>query len=173
MTKKKDLKKRVRARQRKTGESYTTALAHLRRPGIPQAPGATAEARSAGLHCEAVVSHGLRALGNLSPLFLLFCSLIEALAPEAAGPLLRGEPAPRRIPLMRDLIDARRFLADVRAGRRGISADRRILAFEYRGHTIVAAISAFGDRTPLVQLGLLDDAGAGWPPGLALLGIGG
>jgi hypothetical protein len=32
MTKKKELKQRVRARQEKTGESYTAALAHVRTP---------------------------------------------------------------------------------------------------------------------------------------------
>src|SRR6266849_2482692 len=69
MTKKKDLKKRVRARQEKTGESYTVALAQLRRRRIPEAPSATAEAQAAGLRCEAVVSSKLRALGDLRTLF--------------------------------------------------------------------------------------------------------
>ena len=71
---------------------------------------------------------------------------------------------------MRDLVEARSFLLQVRAGRRGLSGDGRLAAFSYRDHTVVAFISLLG-RRPLLQLGLLDD-GAEWPAQLALLGIG-
>lgn len=46
MTAKKDLKKRIRNRQAKTGESYTTARAHVIRASDPDSPG---QSRPAGL----------------------------------------------------------------------------------------------------------------------------
>ncbi len=171
MTKKKDLKRRVRARQEKTGESYTTALAQFRRAQIPEAPSATVEAEAAGLRCEAVVSSKLRALGDLRPLFARLRELLEALGAEACGPLLRGETAPRRMPQMRDLVEARRFLTQVRAGKRGLSQDGRLVAFAWGDLTVVAALSLLR-RKPLLQLGLLDDVGQWRPPERSLLGIG-
>ena len=63
MTAKKDLKKRVRARQQQTGERYTAALARLRkqpaktpRPSISEAPSLTTFAKAEGLKCLAYCS---------------------------------------------------------------------------------------------------------------------
>jgi hypothetical protein len=172
MTKQKDLKKRVRARQEKTGESYTAALAHVRREvDIPEAPSATAEARAAGLRCEAVVSPRLQELGDLAPLFVRLRELLEALSAEACGPLLRGERPALRVPTMQDLVEARRFLAAVREGERGLSRDGRMVAFNWRERVVVAHLGIVGSRMPLLMLGVLDDE-AQWPLGFSLLGIG-
>ena len=162
MTKKKDLKRRVRARQAKTGESYTSALAHIREPRIPEAPDATKEALAEGLSCTAVVTPELRAMGDLRPLFARVREVLEALASPACGPLLRGEPSPRRIPEMKDTLEARRFLAAVRKGERGFSRDGRLLALEWRGHVIVGSIWLYFAHGPLLQFSRLGDAPF-WP----------
>lgn len=171
MTKKKDLKKRVRARQEKTGESYTAALAQLRRVRIPEAPGATIEAQAAGFRCEAVVSSKLRALGDLRPLFTRLRELLEGLGAEACGPLLRGEQTPRRVPQVRDMIEARRFFMEVRTGKRGLGPDGRLVAFEWGGLTVLAAVSLIW-RKPLLQVGLLDDVVDWMLPPMAFMGLG-
>ena len=176
MTKKKDLKRRVRARQKKTGESYTSALAHVRAPRIPEAPDATKEALAEGLSCTAVVTPELRAMGDLRPLFARVREVLEALASSVCGPLLRGEPSPRRFPEMKNLLEAQRFLAAVRKGHRGLSDDGRLLALEWRGHVIVAATWLYFSRRPLLQLSRLGDAPFWpeelWPHELRAMGFG-
>jgi hypothetical protein len=170
MTKKKDLKKRVRARQAKTGESYTTALAHLREPQIPEAPNATAEAQAEGFHCHAVVSPKLRAVGDLRSLFARLREMLEGLGAEACGPLFRGERMPCRMPQMSDLLEARRFL---QSRERGLSPNGRLFALSWNGHTVAGAVLLAG-RKPLLQMGLLEGPPATWwPAELLLAGIGG
>lgn len=171
MTKKKDLKKRVRARQEKTGERYTTARAQLTRALIPEAPSATPEALAAGLRCNAAVSGKLRALGDLRPLFARLRELLEALGAAACGPLLLGEPAPRRMPQMADWVEARRFLSQASAGTLGLSRDGTMVAFAWNDLTVVAQILLLHERKPLVVVGLLEDVVQSSPQ-LALLGIG-
>jgi hypothetical protein len=171
MTKKKELKQRVRARQEKTGESYTAALAQIRQPSIPEAPSATAEAVAEGLRCEAVISPKLRGLGNLRPLFARLRAMLEGLGAQACGPLLRGEAGPRRMPQMRDMLEARAFLGQVRTGRRGLSENGQSLALVWNEVTVVVFISLLG-RRPLLQLCLLDELAEPWSVQLALLGIG-
>lgn len=166
MTRKKDLKRRVRARQAKTGESYTAALAQVRKPQIPEAPDATAEARAEGFHCRAVVSEKLRTLGDLRPLFARLRQMLEALDAEACGPLFRGEPARRHIPQMKDVAEARRF---VQSGELGVSRDGRMFALAWKGVTVGGSLSPLA-REPLLQLGILERAI--WPAELALLGLG-
>jgi hypothetical protein len=162
MTKKKDLKRRVRARQAKTGESYTSALAHIREPRIPEAPDATKEALAEGLSCTAVVTPELRAMGDLRPLFARVREVLAALGSPACGPLLRGDASPRRMPTAKDVLEAQRFLAAVRRGERGLSRDGRLLAFEWRGHVIVGAIWLYISRRPLLQFSRMGDAPF-WP----------
>ncbi len=172
MTRKKDLKRRVRERQARTGESYTAALAHVRKKPVENEalPDATEEAKAAGLHCSAVVSPKLRALGDLRPFFARLRELLEALESDACGPLLRGEPGPRVIPTLRDSLEARRFLAQVQAGTRGLSRDGRMFALAWNGHVVVGAIWLL--RKPLLMIGLLDDAEKSWPDSLLLAGLG-
>jgi hypothetical protein len=162
MTKKRDLKRRVRARQEKTGESYTSALAHIREPRIPEAPDATKEAVAEGLSCAAVVTPELRGMGDLRPLFARVREVLEALGSPACGPLLRGETSPRRIPEPKDVLEAQRFLAAARKGERGLSGNGRLLALEWRGHVIVGSIWLYFGRKPLLQFSRLGDAPF-WP----------
>ncbi|HEY2029337.1 MAG TPA: hypothetical protein VGH20_09025 [Myxococcales bacterium] len=172
MTRQKDLKRRVRARQEKTGESYTAALSNIRRDvHIPQAPSATAEARAAGLRCEAVVTEELRRMGDLEPLFIRLRELLLALAAEACGPLIRGDALALQMPSMKDAVEARRFLEAVRAGERGLSRNGRMVAFNWRDRVVVADLGLAGARKPLLQLGVLGE-GPLWPMELLLTGVG-
>ena len=169
MTRKKDLKKHVRERQAKTGESYTAALAHVRGPAIAALPDKTREAETAGFRCNAVVSAKLQ--GDVGPLFVRVREMLEALGARACGPLLRGETAPVEIPEATRLAgEARRFLASVRAGSRGLSPDERLFALEWSGAVVIGAIVLAG-RKPLLALGLLGDLPA--LPELSLMGLGG
>ena len=164
MTKKKDLKRRVRERQEGTGESYTAALAHIRKlPRIEEVPDATREALAAGLSCNAVVSKPLRAAGDLTPLFVRIRETLSALG----SSLATRDAIPDAMVLM---AEARRFLAGVRAGARGLSRDERILAVEWSGIVVVCGIVRLG-RKPLLALARLDDLKE-LPPQLALMGIG-
>jgi hypothetical protein len=167
MTKQKDLKKRIRARQQKTGESYTAARAQVLGSAvqIPEAPSATAEARAEGFRCEAVVSESLRQLGDLRPLFARLRTLLESLDVEACGPLLRGEPIEPRMPKISDFVEARRF---VLSDELGLSRDGRSAALSWNGRVVIANFALL--RKPLMQLGLRDEAKC--TAELALLGIG-
>src|SRR5947209_590635 len=171
MTKKKDLKKRVRERQAKTGESYTAARAQVRKVHIEEAPNANDEARAEGFRGIAIVSRKLREARDLRPLFARLRELLLALEAPACGPLLRGESLPRRIPQVLDILRARRFLERVRAGHRGLSDDGAFFALSWNERTVVGTIILI--RGPMLQMGLLEDADS--PPELAfpLMGLGG
>ena len=174
MTKKKDLKRRVRERQAKTGERYAAALAQVRKPQVTALPDVTREAEAAGLRCNAVVSETLRAQGDLRSLLVRVRELLEALGASACGPLLRGEAAPREFPdATRLAAGARRFLAQARAGRRGLSPDGRLFVLQWNDVAIVGAITLAG-RKPLLALGKLDDLVAGFGLSqVSLMGLGG
>ena len=169
MTKKKDLKKRVRERQAKTGESYTAARAQVRRVPIEEAPNANEDARAEGFDCTAIVSKRLRAIGDLRPLFARLREMLLALNASACGPLLRGEALPHRIPQPIDLLRARRFLESARSGQRGLSSDGMFFALNWNERTVMGAIILV--RRPMLQMGLLEDAL--WPVELSLMGLGG
>ncbi|HEY6909995.1 MAG TPA: hypothetical protein VI356_11540 [Myxococcales bacterium] len=175
MTKKKDLKRRVRQRQAKTGESYTAALAQVRGPRIAAVPEATKEAQAAGLRCKAFVSRRLRQEPGLGELFVRVREMLLALGADACGPLLRGELASGEIPdAVRLAVESRRFLAEVRAGGRGLSRDGRLFALEWKGAVLVGGIVLAG-RMPLICVGSLDDlrhGGLGLEA-VSLMGLGG
>ena len=168
MTKKKDLKRLVRARQAKTGESYTAALAQIRPPRIETVPEATREAQAAGLRCRAFVSRRLRGESDLTALFVRLRELLEALGARACKTLVRGEPPERRIPAaIPGAVEARRFLAAVRGGTRGLSRDENLFALEWNGAVVVGGMSLLG-KAPLLYLGRLDDLSLG---GFELLAV--
>jgi len=176
MTKKKDLKRRVRERQAKTGESYTAALSQVRRLRIDAVPEATQEAEAAGLRCKAFVSARLRQEHDLGALFVRLREMLAALGAEACGPLLRGELSPRAIPDgVRLAVEGRRFLAGVRSGARGLSPDGRLFALEWKGAAIVGGILLVPGRAPLIYLCGLDDLRLGGPAfaAVTLAGLGG
>lgn len=101
-------------------------------------------------------------MGDLRPLFARVREVLEALASPACGPLLHGEPSPRRFPEMKDVLEGRRFLAAVHKGERGLSRDGRLLALEWRGYVIVGSIWLYFARGPLLQFSRLGDAPF-WP----------
>lgn len=101
--------------------------------------------------------------------------MLEALGASACGPLVRGERAPADIPdAVRLAVEARRFLADVRAGTRGLSRDGRLFAMEWKGAVLVGGIVLAG-RVPLICIGSLDDLrpGSAALEAVSLMGLGG
>jgi hypothetical protein len=162
MTRKKDLKRRVRERQAKTGESYTAALAHIRKQPIEieELPDATPAAKAAGLDCNAVVS---KPELKEEALFVRVREMLEALG----VPLQRLTPVPPAIKLA---VEARRFLESVREGSRGVSKDGSLFALEWNGRVVVGGILGVPGRKPLLALALLDDIRG--MPELSLMGFG-
>lgn len=162
MTRKKDLKKLVRERAAKTGESYTAALAHVRKPRveIEELPDASGEARAAGLECNAVVSKPELVKAAL---FVRVREMLEALG----VPLQRLTPVP---PAVKLAVEARRFLDSVRAGSRGVSRDGSLFALEWDGRVVIGGILGASGRKPLLMLGFLDDIRG--IPLFSLMGLG-
>lgn len=171
MTKKKDLKQRVRERKARTGESYTAALRQIvKSPRVEAAPSASIEARAEGFRGDAAVSPKLRAMGDLRPLFARLRQLLEALDSPACGPLFRGESVPLRLPKPTDALLERDFLRRVAEGERGLGASGRMAALSWNGQVVVVRFSIFPQHTPLLLLWLADEAA--WPESLLLMGIG-
>lgn len=148
MTAKKHLKQRVRERQEKTGERYSTALAHIRgqAPAVEQQvqPEVTEWAKIEGLHCTAFVTEPLwnseRASADRAAWFrAAFARLRSLLLAVEGAPgthalcsaILRGEPKTVSIPhTIQEVVEARRFMAEVRAGVRGVSRNGRLVAWD-------------------------------------------
>jgi hypothetical protein len=143
MTAKKDLKKRVRDRQARTGEAYTVALRHVQaqRPGTPipvvELIDLTAVGAAAGLACRISMYPGLA--GRIDPAAAL-TRLREALmdTPDDSAlehmraVALRGENP--EVPFASDFGPAgRRFIARARAGIGGVSDAGRMLALTIDG----------------------------------------
>jgi hypothetical protein len=151
MTAKRDLKRRVRERQAKTGETYTTARRNVVTTAPKRAPIAvdelidlTAEAAALGLRCKILMSQRLAT--RVDPMRVL-TSLRDALLAtlrDADTELLRGialdgvvSPAPFRWSR-----DGRheQFIARVRAGLGGVSADGRTLGLNIGGVPILCSV---------------------------------
>ena len=176
MTTKKTLKERVRERQQKTGERYTTALAHFR-ANSEEPSDITALAREAGLTCTASASARLPqarvrpALEALKALLLALGS--DTGAAKMAAVLLRGEPgAPVSANGISEAVEARSFMSGVASGRRGVSANGRCAAFDTEDRTVVATVLWHGARPAFLYLAPLDAKGP-WTELFALAGIGG
>ncbi len=155
MTDHRDLKRRVRERQARTGESYMTARRHVlaQRPAEPADPkpseepseidvvephDVSEEAASLGLRCRVLMFPSLVAQ---LPAAAVLEKLRDALLASAGDReyetlcnfVLRGEPprSSRRLP--RDFEAHRRFDARVRAGIGGLSPGGRSLAMHLAG----------------------------------------
>jgi hypothetical protein len=151
MTSKKDLKKRVHERQAKTGERYTTALAHVlaQRPEAPSSK--TLEfhdvsewARLEEFRCRAAVSGFLWDLDasdagarpeRFRRLFARLRSLLVSLRGEMGADsfsrqLFQAEPWEKTPNAIHELFEARRFTEQVRSGVRGVSRNGRLVAFD-------------------------------------------
>jgi len=185
MTAKRDLKKRVRERQARTGESYMVARRHVvAAVDPPETEPAPAPAASAivvdelidlteaaiglGLRCNVLVFPRLAAL--VDPVMVLTRvrdALLSTPDDPETEPLralaLRGVVAP---PQPRD--DYTWFIARVRAGLAGTSRDRRMLALHVAGTaSIVPIVCAAWRHDPQLVLMSLEDSVV---PTLARLG---
>jgi len=155
MTAKKDLKKLVRDRQLRTGESYTTALQHVLRQRPEEAPpeaepaerspvpvveiaDLSEDAARLGLRCRVTIDAALAARIDGSALLARIRDLLIATAGDPAterfqAVVLRGEQpiAPPRS--FAALEEGRRFLARARAGLGGVSPSGWAMALNVEG----------------------------------------
>lgn len=174
MTIKKDLKKRIRERQEKTGESYTTARMHV----LNQAPSEEPKVSQVSLREVTPLVGALEMKGEafLSPGFP------EALARPALERLrevllaTRNEPATRRMHAVllegepdtpdfgsfaREWGETRVFMRNLRLGIRGPSRSGRTFSFELRTDggpvTVVVTLVPSLKGTPKLLLGTVED----------------
>lgn len=175
MTLRRDLKRRIRERQEKTGERYTTARAHVL--ATPPAPSwvvelhdVTEQARLAGLTCPVRVTSALRRSGKQVP------ELLEQLRRILLGPIegmqvmqrvaLRGEPDPwhRDGQVVIVAAHAERFQERLQHGLRGPGPGGRVLAFDAdldgASRTVIAQLLPRHGRDSLLVLSLFRDEGA-------------
>jgi hypothetical protein len=157
MTAKRDLKRRVRARQKQTGERYTTALAAVRSQDKPKTDSAVSEfydatalAREAGLVGRVLASPGLSELdpaaraARLRGALLRLRELLAATGGDAAfvplrAALLEGEPRAEWRWSWERLAALRTFLGRLRLGLSGPSEDGSALAFPVEGGELLLA----------------------------------
>ena len=150
MTRKRDLKKRVRERQTRTGERYTTALQEVQsRRGVgpsSREPMSVIElldfseqAARLGLKCEVSIFPDLaERVDGAAALERLRDVLIATADDPATEPLravmLRGEWPALLVQSVFDLTsDGRRFMSRARAGIGGVSESGRMLAISIAG----------------------------------------
>jgi len=170
MTAKRDLKRHIRDRQAKTGESYTAARRHViaaqTPPAAPTTPisvdalvDITEAATTVGLRCKVRMSEELAA--TISPARMLIALRDVLLAtlrdPETdflRGLVLYGDVGTAPAVRVRDLRQAQ-FVERVRAGFGGTSPDGRALGFHVDG---VAIICTAWRREPTLVVCALDDA---------------
>jgi hypothetical protein len=141
MTVKRDLKRRVRERQGRTGESYMTALRHV----LDQRPSVVPVVEMIELS-EVGAAMGIQCRVRMAPVLADRIDVVGALRRlrdaliaterDPAFDLMRRVVIHGECPVMNKLIDigtGRRFLARVRAGIGGISEHGRLLALVVDG----------------------------------------
>ncbi|PTL78805.1 hypothetical protein [Vitiosangium sp. GDMCC 1.1324] len=175
MTVKKDLKKRIRERQEKTGESYTTARMHV----LNQGPSETPEVRPVVLREVTPLAEamGLKGKAFLSSHFpgqltrpalerlreVLLATQGEPATRRMRAVLLRGEPDTLElVSLALELWgETRVFTRDLRLGMRGPSRSGRTLSFELQADgkhvTVVATLVPSLKGTPRLMLSTGED----------------
>jgi hypothetical protein len=181
MTQQKDLKRRIRERMEKTGESYTTARAHVlaeRAPTtvVPPAvsplaqvlaapPGSpiavvepidvTEEAAALGMKCKVLVNDGIDAPRALGKLLAVLAGTDDAdLIPFRLVALGGVRPRPARW----SNAEMRTFVARARAGIAGIGPNGWLLAYVSDGIIVLAMVSVWRDGTPTIFLRRADAA---------------
>jgi len=144
MTAKRDLKRRVRDRQARTGESYMTALRQVRGPDLTPSPDAVPVvelidlseiAAALGIKCRAMVLPGVAERIDVADALRKLCAVLTATIQDPAFNLMRsvvlhGERPIGKIPAP---TEAHRFLARVRAGVGGLSERGRMLGLPIEG----------------------------------------
>jgi hypothetical protein len=155
MTAKKDLKKRVRDRQARTGESYTTALGQVlaQRPEgeglLVELTDLTAEAQGLGLRCRHAYASPKVVERVEGPVAL--ARLRDALRATTDDPatalmrsvLLDGKRATAQRPSPQVYLELRRFMARIEAGVGGASEHGTMLALHVparRGHELLVCM---------------------------------
>jgi hypothetical protein len=164
MTAKKDLKRRVRERQARTGESYMTALRQVRGaqeppdrpPAFPVVElGDLTDAGAAlGMRCRIGIFPGLAARVDGARALTRLRDLLLATAGDPALELmravvLRGETPERPLGIA-DVTAARTFIARVRAGLGGVSLGGRMLALQVDGETVLYTLWMVPRRDPML-----------------------
>jgi len=182
MTAKKDFKRRVRARQERTGEAYTTARRHVaaerglatspeppplagRRIPVIDLVDATELAASLGVRCRVAVFPALAARVAPDRLMVELRNVLDATSGDPSFELLRavvlrGE-RPRSASKTGRLEDATAFMRRARAGIGGVSKSGRALALTIDGQRVLYRLSltpAFAGiaRDPAVVVRHLD-----------------
>jgi hypothetical protein len=176
MTQQKDLKRRIRERMAKTGESYTAARAHVldeRPPAEVSTPSpvaganrgagiavvepvdVTEEAVALGLKCKALAIDGVDARRALGRLHDVLVSTDDAdLEPLRAVALWGRRPVPARW----SIAEARKFLARARAGIAGVGPNGWLLAYIVDGELVLASVSLSRGGAPTLWLRRIEHA---------------
>ena len=147
MTKQRDLKRLVRDRQVRTGESYVTALRHLRMPRRETVPvvelvDVTAIGEPLGMQCRVMVQPELAKRIDVAAALRQLRSVLLTTTPDPdfdlmRAAVLRGEH-PHSAPT--PLADGLRFLVRLRAGIGGVCPSGRIVAFSVAGASRVEQV---------------------------------
>lgn len=140
MTKQRDLKRLVRDRQVRTGESYVTALRHIRTPRRETVPvvelvDITSIGEPLGMQCRVMVQPELAQRIDVAAALRQLRSVLLTTTPDPdfdlmRAAVLRGEHPPSAPP---SLADGLRFLVRLRAGIGGVCPSGRIVAFSVAG----------------------------------------
>lgn len=171
MTAKRDLKRRVRERQERTGESYMAALHHVRRerPAVPvvEMIDLTEVAAALGIKCSVRLLPSLAERIDAAGVLRRLCSALIATVEDPAFDLMRavvlhGDCTVGGMPSVRE---ARRFMARVRAGIGGISDHGRLLALAVDGRRGTELVVFSLWLTPVRYIHL--------PPSLVVTAVGG
>lgn len=170
MTAKRDLKRRIRARQARTNESYTTARRHVlaardgdgaatRTPiDVAEVIDLSEPARELGYACAVVVYPTVADAVEPAQALVAVRTALLAIGADAPTAILRDlvlrGVAPRHHRVTRDP----QFLERARAGLTGVSSDGRVLAVHVQGRTqMVTVLAAVWRATPTLVLASLDD----------------
>jgi hypothetical protein len=141
MTKQRDLKRLVRERQVRTGESYVTALRNVRVPPrtgtipVVEYVDVTEVGELLGMQCRVMVSPELTTRVDVGAVLRKLRSVLLTTTPDPAFDLmravvLRGEHPPSAPPT---LDEGLRFLVRLRAGIGGVCPSGRIVALTVAG----------------------------------------
>lgn len=190
MTQQKDLKRRIRERMEKTGESYTAARTHVlaQRPDVPppapdaEAPDAeaydataeppratiavveprdvTEEAVALGIKCKVLATDGFDARRAVRQLHDLLLATDDADLAVLRAAVLWGRPPAKTGRGLRWTEDARSFLVRARAGLGGVGPNGWGVAFVCEGAMLIAMLSLMRDGAPTLWLRRVESASA-------------
>jgi len=140
MTKQRDLKRMVRERQARTGESYVTALRHIR--GEPRATIPVVEfidlseiAAALGIKCRVMTHAAVAERIDVSAMLVQLRTLLVATARDRDLDLMRSVVVHGERPLIRHpgVAEGRTFMTRFRAGLGGICETGSMLSFAVAG----------------------------------------